>query len=93
MKNIITLFIFCLAFSSSLKSQVRKYDIYTPKGTPVTTYEMTEYTDKEREDLDKEYFRRYPNATPIYLSAFYPYSSTNLFLVGSKNYFFEDSYL
>ena len=73
----------CLYFSSVLYSQFM-YDIYTPKGKPVTTFnELQEYSDGKRKDADIEYSSDYPEAQMIIL---YPakysnesYSSTAMF--------------
>ena len=64
-------------FSYPLKAQMQMYDIFTPHGNPVITYQMTEATNKERSDFDLTYITAYPNATPIY--TYPPYSSTRLF--------------
>ena len=77
MKKIIIFIFVGIVFSFSTKAQVLKNDIFTPKGSPVVTYQMTEATSTERAGYDSDYISTFPNATPIY--TYPPYSSTKLF--------------
>ena len=67
MKKISCLLIFYLVISFSIKGQcdIRMYDIYTPKGSPVVTFLMCESSIEKRKSLDQYYAQRYPNAVQI----------------------------
>ena len=67
MKKISCLLIFYLVISFSIKGQcdIRMYDIYTPKGSPVVTFVMCESSIEKRKSLDQYYAQRYPNAVQI----------------------------
>jgi len=77
MKKIFILIITGIVFSNLLKAQTLKNDIFTPKGSPVVTYQMTEASNYDREYYDADLMSRFPNAKPIY--TYPPYSSTRLF--------------
>lgn len=83
MKNFITIIFVSIAFSFSLKGQcdIRMYDIYTPKGSPVVTFLMCESALATRRAFDATYASSYPNATQIitHYESGYSISSTHKF--------------
>ena len=71
MKNVINiisiLFLASFVNSFSLKAQndVRMYDIFTPRNSPVTTWITQEDTYNDRLALDLYYAQQFPNANQI----------------------------
>jgi hypothetical protein len=65
--NKFLIFFMMIAASHSLKAQcdVRKYDIYTPNGSPVVTFLMCESSLQTRQGFDSYFAQAYPNATQI----------------------------
>lgn len=83
MKKFIFLFILGITTSLLLHGQcdIRMYDIYTPKGSPVVTFLMCESSLARRLSLDSHYTQTYPNATQIktHTEQGYQISSTRKF--------------
>ena len=67
MKKFFIIFIINIATIQLLSSQcdVRMYDIYTPKGTPVVTFLMCESSLQDRLALDSYFAQTYPQAIQL----------------------------
>lgn len=67
MKKFFIIFIINIATIQLLSSQcdVRMYDIYTPKGTPVVTFLMCESSLQDRLALDSYFIQTYPQAIQL----------------------------
>ncbi|MDR3339414.1 MAG: hypothetical protein LBT25_04845 [Candidatus Symbiothrix sp.] len=68
MNKLIISFIASIVFSYSLKAQcvdTQMYDIYTPMGSPVTTWATCESSIQIRQGFDSQYAQNYPNAQQI----------------------------
>ena len=67
MKKFFIIFVINIATIQLLSSQcdVRMYDIYTPKGTPVVTFLMCESSLQDRLALDSYFAQTYPQAIQL----------------------------
>ena len=81
MKKFIITFLTSIILSYTLKAQIQMYDIYTPNGSPVTTWITGEMPFSVRQDLDAEYAITYPNAMQLetHIENNVSLSSTNTF--------------